>query len=148
MDAGLAAILGAIVGSGGALIAQVLRQSHEDRHRFTADKRSAYGDFLAAVDGIHRLGVQGRQRVVEAVSIAMLEEVSYNLSRSFQELTLLAPRYVTKAARPLYNQALGLGKFAGRGADDAAWEKAVAELVVVRAAFEDAARRDLRLPSE
>jgi hypothetical protein len=137
VDAGLAAVIGALIGAVATLVGLSVQRRGEDRHRFADMKRASYGAYLDAADAIHSLAETNHET-------GRMRELLRDIEGAHQRMLLLAPPEVVAAARTLRSTTNHLADASPPSYLRAGtWERIEAGWSVSREAFSDAARSDL-----
>jgi hypothetical protein len=162
-------VVGALLGFAASFLIERSRRLYEAAHRFEADRRALYAEFMREAREIEERIRERRSRLelrrehpdlvadlervrVERPDLARLLEVPERpdfgqLERLGDEIELLGARHIEFRAS-FFSFALSELGYAVENADEAGWEKASRELQGARREFVRAARRDLDLPSD
>jgi hypothetical protein len=161
-------LLGGTLGFLASFLIERSRRRYDAAHRFEADRRALYGEFMREARGVEERIRERRTRVgiraefpdliddlprmqAERPDLAAIFEVPKNpdygrIERLADEIELLGARNIEFRAAFFAYSLRELG-YEDENADEAAWKKAADRLYDARRDFVRAAKRDLDLPS-
>lgn len=103
----LTTVLGAVIGVGATLVADLTRASRSQREGDRASKRQAYGDYLAALSLTrHNLRVAARSSVASVDDRARLAFDAFKDAKAYEmryQVALVAPDQVIEASTSAFN---------------------------------------------